>query len=168
MDGSSLALNLALMDEGEVVVDGEKQEAASDVVPTEAKVELATAFTDFHGRKIEVRVPTPEQIVIIRRLEKIFTEASKDTDSLSAERAVKLMDRALTVILAIVVSLDDKEFIEDLWLSGDMTLPDTLPLIRSAMKRLQEVNADQQNRAGRRADGRKSGKKSGSAGLVTS
>lgn len=111
---------------------------------------LVGAFVDFKGRRIEVKAPSVEQIVVIKRLQKRFTDAAAETN-LTAERAVAMMNRALTAILSIVANQDDKEFVEDLWLDAAINMEETLPLLTRAMKCLEEANANQQNRATRRA-----------------
>lgn len=111
---------------------------------------LVGAFVDFKGRRIEVQAPSVEQIVVIKRLQKRFTDAAAES-SMTAERAISMMNRALTAILSIVVNQVDKDFVEDLWLDREITMEETLPLLTKAMKCLEAANADQQNRATRRA-----------------
>lgn len=125
---------------------------------------LVGAFVDFHDRRIAVKTPSVEQIVVIRRLQKRFTDAAAET-AMTAERAVALMSRALTAITSIVVEQDDKDYIEDLWLDGEIDMTETLPLLTTALNSLKDANKDQQNRASRRAADRERSQ-TGSAELL--
>lgn len=123
---------------------------------------LNNATVPFRGRDLTVRMPDIDQVTIIRRLETTFRNAAQMTN-MDAEKAVKLMDRALRAVLSIMTEQDDREFIEDLILCGDAKIVDTLPILREAMAALQIVNQDAGNRATRRMAQRKS---SGAARLV--
>ena len=127
---------------------------------------LHHAFVEFQGRQIEVRAPDFEQIVIIRRLQKVFSDAAA-MKTIEAEKALKLMDRALLAATSVTVHPEDVEFIEDLWLDRKIKMEATLPLLTAAMKALEAANSDQTNREQRRAAGRKSSSRTGKATLVT-
>lgn len=143
--------------EGEVL-EGEEQNAD--------QVELNHGFVDFRGRRIEVQAPSIEQVVIIRRLQTTFGDAAK-MKSIEADEAVRLMDRALKAITSVTVNREDVDFVEDLWLERKMNLEETLPLLTTSMKILEEANADQLNRAQRRSTQSKGRGHSGRATLVT-
>lgn len=158
-----------------IIVDGETIDPAAGEVlegevledETTGEDDLHHGFVEFQGRTIEVRAPDLEQIVIIRRLQRVFSDAAKLKD-IEAEEALKLMDRALKAVTSVTVNPEDLEFIEDLWLDRKIRLEQTLPLLTASMKALEAANADQMNRAERRAaQQKKSGSKTGRASLVT-
>src|SRR5512136_3006411 len=112
------------------VLEGEVQEKGAD--------SLQHAFVEFEGRTIEVQAPELEQIVIIRRLQRVFSDAAK-LKNIKAEEALDLMDRALTAIVSVTVHREDAEFIENLWLDRNrkLKLEETLPLLTASMKALE-------------------------------
>lgn len=116
---------------------------------------LRTALVPFHGRQIEVRFPTIEQLTIYKRVADRFAQLKTDDKAIDAKTAVGHFDRALRIITSIVVKPEDVAWIEDEMLDGRLTLPDAAPLIRQAMDKLQEANADAGNRAARRARARR-------------
>lgn len=149
------------------VLEGEVLEGEVPGGETTSEEDLHHGFVEFRGRTIEVRAPELEQVVIIRRLQVVFSDASR-LENITAERAVKLMDRALKAITSVTVNPEDVEFIEDLWLDRKLKLEETLPLMTASMKALEAANADTMNRAKRRAaQQKKSGSKTGRASLVT-
>lgn len=158
-----------------IIIDGE----IADIPPGEVlegevqddettdKNGLHHGFVEFQGRTIEVQAPDLEQVVIIRRLQRVFSDAAK-LKEIEAEEALRLMDRALKAVTSITVNPGDVEFVEDLWLDRKIKLEQTLPLLTASMKALEAANADQMNRAKRRsAQQKKSGSKTGRASLVT-
>lgn len=146
----------------EGILEGEVQDGAGS-----ESDEPKHGFVEFHDRVIEVRAPDIEQIVIIKRLQKVFAEAA-GMKEIDADKALRLMDRALKAVTSVTVNREDVEFIEDLWLDGELKLEQTLPLLTASMKALEAANADQINRAERRAAQKKSAPKTGRASLVTS
>ncbi|MCZ7478881.1 hypothetical protein [Micromonospora sp. WMMC273] len=114
----------------------------------EVDLETLTAEVPFRGRTVLVRMPTLEQLTIFRRLAQRF--ADLEGKEIDANKALDYYDRGLRVITAVVVKDEDKAWIEDMLLDGDMRLPDGLPLLHEATDALKAAAGDKTNRAGRR------------------
>lgn len=132
---------------------------------TEDENSLTNAMVDFHGRRIEVTAPQIEQVMVIRRMQSLFANAAT-METITADHAIRLMDRALKAVCSVVVNPDDIEFIEDLLLTRQANMEDTLPLLRESLEALKRVNAAKGNRAERRSAAKSAGK-SGTAALDT-
>jgi hypothetical protein len=130
-----------------------------------AKDKPISTMVVFHGRKIEVRAPEIEQVMIIRRMQSLFENAAK-TDTITADNAIRLMDRALKAVCSVIIDPEDIEFIEDLLLERKATLESTLPLLQESLRALELANAENGNRAERREAARSSGR-TGRATLAT-
>lgn len=126
---------------------------------------LINATVDFRGRKIEVTAPEIEQVMVIRRMQSLFANAAK-MEKITADEAIRLMDRALKAVCSVVVHADDVEFLEDLLLTRQAKIEDTLPLLRESLQALERANADNGNRSERRSAAKSSGR-AGSAALAT-
>jgi hypothetical protein len=118
---------------------------------------LINAVVPFRGRKIVVTAPEIEQVMVIRRMQSLFANAAK-MEQITADEAVRLMDRALKAVCSVIVNPDDVEFLEDLLLTRQAKIEDTLPLLRESLKALDQANADNGNRAERRATAKSSGR----------
>lgn len=126
---------------------------------------LVNAFVDFRDRRIEVMAPEVEQVMVIRRMQSLFANAAK-METITADEAIRLMDRALKAVCSVVVNPDDVEYLEDLLLTRQAKIEDTLPLLRESLKALEQANADNGNRAERRQAAKSSGR-AGRAALAT-
>lgn len=126
---------------------------------------LVNAVVDFRGRRIEVTAPEIEQVMVIRRMQSLFASAAK-MEQITADEAIRLMDRALKAVCSVVVRADDVEFLEDLLLTRQAKIEDTLPLLRESLQALERANADNGNRAARRTAAKSSGR-TGRAALDT-
>lgn len=115
---------------------------------------MPTAEVVFRGRTVTVKAPSAEQLVVLRRIGRRMADAAK-LESLEAEKIVALMDRALKAISTVIADPEVVEWVEDLWLEGDLDLQETLPLVTSATKAL-SAKADADADKGRaRAAGKK-------------
>jgi hypothetical protein len=135
------------------------------VEPTDQNNGLINAVVDFRGRMIEVSAPEIEQVMVIRRMQSLFANAAKMRE-ITADEAVRLMDRALKAVCAVVVKREDVEFLEDLLLTRQAKIEDTLPLLRESLQALERANAGNGNRAERREAAKSSGR-TGRAELAT-
>jgi hypothetical protein len=139
IDPDTIATILAKQEQPVPVVI--KQDQTPDPAPTVEKApkrpELRTAVADFMGHQILVKMPTLEQITVIKRLSKTFVEAAKQ--KITAERAAALGDRAIKAICSVVARPEDVEVIEDLMLDGQ-TFETLIPLIVTAMEELRKAN----------------------------
>lgn len=119
------------------VVSTSAPDSSRPVPEAEGRPEFKTAMVEFKGSMIMVKMPTLEQITIIRRLAHTFGQAAKE--QLTAERAVKLMNRAVQATCAVVARPEDVETVEDLMLDG-AKFEDLMPLIVAAMDELRRAN----------------------------
>jgi len=134
------------------VVEGEVIDEGHDSSSPEEKLQDTTV--KFHGRTIRVRAPEPEQIMVIKRMQTLFSNAAK-SEKLTADEAIRLMDRALKAVCSVIVDPDDVVFLEDLLLTRQAKLDDTLPLMKESMEALKRANSTDDNRADRRSAGKK-------------
>lgn len=139
IDPDTIATILAKQEQPVPVVI--KQDQIPEPTPTMGEApkrpELRTAVADFMGHQILVKMPTLEQITVIKRLSKTFAEAAKQ--KITAERAAALGDRAIKAICSVVARPEDVEVIEDLMLDGQ-TFETLIPLIVTAMEELRKAN----------------------------
>jgi hypothetical protein len=144
IDPETIATILAKHEQTVLPVAVEKSSPAPTPTPTVEKApkrpELKTAVADFMGHQITVKMPTLEQITVIKRLGKTFAEAAKQ--NVTAERAAALGDRAVKAICSVVAHPEDVEIIEDLMLEGHK-FADLIPLIIMAMDELRKANQPQ-------------------------
>jgi len=126
---------------------------------------LFNAVIEFRGRQIEVTTPEIEQVMVIRRMQSLFANAAK-MESIEADEAIRLMDRALKAVCSVIVNPDDVEFLEDLFLTRQAKIEDMLPILSESMQALERANANNGNRADRRKAAKSSGQ-AGRAALVT-
>lgn len=114
--------------------------------------QLTVPFT-WRGRQLLAKLPTEEQLAMMRRLAVRFESASQ---SATAETLIKLSDRAITLVCTVLTREQDVEWIEDELLAGRVRLPDTVQMVQEAMQAVRDY-AEQQtstgSRAGRRAAG---------------
>jgi len=133
--------------------------------PTVQPNGLVDTTVDFRGRQIKVTVPEIEQVMVIRRMQSLFANAAKMKE-ITADEAVRLMDRALKTVCSVIVDPDDVEFLEDLLLTRQAKIEDTLPLLRESLQALERANVDNGNRADRRKAAKSAGR-TGRAALAT-
>jgi hypothetical protein len=125
---------------------------------------MVNSFVGFRGHQIEVMAPEIEQVMVIRRMQSLFANAAK-MQNITADEAVRLMDRALMAVCSVVVKPEDVEFLEDLLLTRQAKIEDLLPLLRESLQTLERANGGN-NREERRKAARSSGS-SGRAALAT-
>lgn len=130
------------------VIPAEPQD--SEVEPEELDSQgLRYACVDFHGRSLKVRMLTGEQLVVIRRLQKLLT--AEHVSTLTVDQSVALLDRALVGFTTMIVNPEDVTFIEDLLLARTITLGDISPMLAEAIEAVKIANADTGSREQRRA-----------------
>lgn len=127
------------------------------VVTADGKA-LRSAEIPFLDRTIIVALPELEQLAVMRLFSNQFAamerKAKAAGENLPADEMIRMSSRAISIVQSVMANHDDKTWIEDLLLDGEVKLVDVIPLIQTAMVALREVNED--NRAGRRAKGKKS------------
>lgn len=126
---------------------------------TEAQPEEMTAEVEFLNRKVLVRLPTDEQLVMYRRLSVQFQDLTADgaADNLTTEQALRELDRAIRLVQSVLVHDRDKERIEEDLLEGKVTLAQCTGLLKQAFQKLNEKHEEMaagDNRAARRSRAR--------------
>ena len=93
-------------------------------------VDLArTRTVTYAGRQIEVRQPTPEQMIRWGRSAKVFEGENADFDLLD-EHVTKLWN----VILSVVASEDDRRWLREAADSGDVSILTAHSIVTDASK----------------------------------
>lgn len=118
-----------------------------------------TAELDFHGRLVTVKMPTSEQLVMYRRLSREFQDLARNgADKIPMDQALRQLDRAIRLIQSVLADQDDKDWVEEQLLEGNLQLSDCTGLLTDAFARLrvaaEEQAATDSNRAERRSAAR--------------
>jgi len=140
-----------------VVPDGTISEARR-----ENERKLKPALIDFRGRIMEVRYPSPEQYSAIMMVKDMLAD-TKAREDLDRDQAIELMRDAFGAATSLLTDQADISHVRSLWISGKITLEQTIPILQTALDALNIVNG---NRATKRA-ARKSAPKVGAASLET-
>lgn len=121
----------------------EKDEAQKPIVKT----------VTFKGRKIRVRTPSPEQVMVWQR---VLNQISDAGNNVTGEEALSMMNRARKIVDSILVDDRDKEWLDDQMLDGTMFFDDLGDLMVKSVKLLSKDA--QQNGQGQSAARRKKAK----------
>jgi len=100
---------------------------------------------EFRGRKIWVRMPKPEQILVWRRT--LAQLQGADVDGWSGEKVLAALERARKIIDSVILHSTDKDWLDDLMLDGELDLKETASIVLLTV----EAFAAEANRADRRA-----------------
>lgn len=127
--------------------------AASPLPPAPVEQSAPEAGTlrtiTFLGREMAVKLPLPEQIAAWQRLLKRLE--GMDPATSTGEDALKMLSRTDTIIDAVLVSDEDKEWLEDERLAGRATLQNTPQIVLDALTAFKDDRPEPANRAARRA-----------------
>lgn len=103
-----------------------EQEATVAEVAEETPIpELEVPLGD---RKIWVRMPSPEQILVWQRTVDNLTKAPVDT-SWTGSQVMKTLDRLRRILDSIIVNRADVEWLDDEFLDGRLTFKDMAPYL---------------------------------------
>ena len=149
-------------DDAAVAAFAAQVDARLDTLREEARAETADSsdgdggervVIPFQGRHLLVQLPSEEQLTMYRRVSREFAAlaTSGRADKMPIEEALKYLDRAVRTVQSVLVSDDDREWIEDQLMDRKLKLGDCLALMRESFRRLAEKNG---NRETRRAAGR--------------
>ncbi|HEU5110547.1 MAG TPA: hypothetical protein VFT95_18560 [Micromonosporaceae bacterium] len=109
---------------------------------------------EFCGRTLRVKMPTPEQILvwkrILVRLQDPETPANWTAASVLAE-----LERARKIIDSILADREDVLWLDDQFLDGTLGFRDVMPLIGKTVDAFAEAAQAEGNRADRRAAAKK-------------
>jgi hypothetical protein len=99
---------------------------------------------EFMGRKIWVKFPRPEQILVWKR---ILVQLQSANDGWNGEQVLAALERTRRIIDSVMANQVDKDWLDDQMLDGTVTLADTAPFVTLAV----QAFADDDNRESRRA-----------------
>lgn len=100
---------------------------------------------EFHGRKVWVRMPRPEQILVWKRtLTKLQTA---DTGDWNGEQVLASLERLRKIIDSVLVNQTDIDWLDDEMLAGTIEMRETAAIVTRAI----EAFAAGANRETRRA-----------------
>lgn len=117
---------------------------------------------EFRGRKLWVRLPTPEQILVWKRT--LGQLQSAEVDGWNAEQVMAALERTRRIIDSVLVHRVDIDWLDDMMLSREVDLKGTAEIINKTVEAYAEVaeaeRAEHGTRSERRAAAiKKSGKK---------
>jgi hypothetical protein len=116
-------------------------EAVPDVMP-----ELEITFND---RKMWVRMPRPEQILVWRRTLRQLQEA--EVQGWNAEQVMIALERTRKIIDSVLVNKTDVTWLDDEMLEGTIDLMGTARIINLTVEAFADAAAEEGNRETRRA-----------------
>lgn len=120
----------------------EAPEATTATLPPEQEIEFA-------GRKLWVRMPSPEQLLVWKRTLKQLQGA--DVTGWNGEQVMKALERTRAIIDSLLVHDTDKEWLDDEMLAGTIGLKDTASIINQTVEAFTLAAEEGGNRADRRA-----------------
>lgn len=129
-------------------------EAAADT-PEQFEQQPAPPVVPFtwRGHDLMVKMPSEEQLAMMRRLAVRFESAPEQP---SSELVIKLTGRAIDIVCTVLDREQDVEWIEGELLAGRVRLPDAVQMVQAAMQAVRD-HVEQRNTAGTRAGRRAAG-----------
>lgn len=104
---------------------------------------------EFAGRKLWVRMPSPEQLLVWKRT--LSQLQSADVQSWNGVQVMKALERTRAIIDSLLVHDTDKEWLDDELLAGNIGLRDTAQIINGTVDAFTLAAQEDGNRATRRA-----------------
>lgn len=102
---------------------------------------------EFRGRKIWVKMPRPEQLLVWQRVLKQLQTTEPSTGS----EVMVLLERGRKVLDSILVNRADKDWMDDEMLEGTLTFQDVLPMINDAAEAFAQDGNHEERRAVKKA-----------------
>lgn len=129
-----------------------REQPATGMVNADGQ-ELKTAELTFRGRTMVVCVPDEVQLAVIQRFSDQYATIAEG-QSVEAKVAIRMSNRAISIVQSVLKDDDDKAWVEDGLLRKDFGIMDVLGIVEEALGLLKVANAP--NRAERRAAEKKS------------
>lgn len=104
----------------------------------------------FKGRKLWVKMPTPEQLLVWKRTLKQL-QNSDVTAGWNGEQAMRALERTRLIIDSVLVHVVDKEWLDDEMLAGTIGLMDSATIINDTVEAFVTAAEAEGNRETRRA-----------------
>lgn len=116
---------------------------------TEQQETVPEREISFQDRKMWVRMPSPEQLLVWKRTLKKLQEG--DTGGWNGEQAMIALERTRKIIDSVLVNKADVEWLDDEMLDGNITLLATASIIQTTVETFVDAAAAEGNRDARRA-----------------
>lgn len=127
----------------------EQTEATATVMP-EQEIE-------FKDRKIWVKMPSPEQLLVWKRT--LTQLQGADVSGWNGEQVMRALERTRLIIDSVIVNQADKDWLDDEMLAGTVGLMDTAAIINGTVEAFAAAAEAEGNRETRRAAARTPAKK---------
>lgn len=123
----------------------EAQEAAAPEMPPELEIE-------FMGRKLWVRLPKPEQLLVWKRTLRQLQAA--EVDNWNAEQVMAALERTRRIIDSVLVNPVDVTWLDDEMLDGRVDLKGTAGIINKTVEAYAEAAEREKAEHGTRSERR--------------
>lgn len=94
----------------------------------------------FEGRELDVAMPGAEQLAVWQRTAKRM--AGYDPNSGDGPEAMKLLDRGMRVIESVLPGQDDRDWLEDQLLDGNLTLEKAAAIVTQTVEAFRDQPAN--------------------------
>lgn len=108
---------------------------------------------EFKGRKLWVKMPSPEQLLVWKRTLKQLQGA--DVSGWNGEQVMRALERTRLIIDSVLAHDVDKEWLDDEMLAGTIGLMDTAAIINGTVEAFAAAAEAEGNRETRRAAAKK-------------
>ena len=102
----------------------------------------------FHGRKMWVHLPTPEQLLVWRRI--VVKLQALDPGNWTGDEVMNALERGRRIVDSILVHEADKNWLDDQMLDRKITIMQSTEIITMAVEAFADLK-DGDNREARRA-----------------
>lgn len=92
-----------------------------------------TATIPFHGRRIKIKVPEPEQVMVWKRIVSRLSDMSGDA-GMTGEAAIVALERARKIIDSLIFNREDIDWLDDQMLEGSIDLEEAFKFVTKAAK----------------------------------
>jgi hypothetical protein len=122
----------------------------SGEAPAQAKVAVMPELEiDFKDRKIWVKMPSPEQLLVWKRT--LVQLQGADVKGWNGEQVMRALERTRLIIDSVLAHQTDKDWLDDEMLAGTIGLMETAALINLTVEAFATAAEEEGNRETRRA-----------------
>lgn len=130
----------------------------SEEAPAQAKVAVMPELEiDFKGRKVWVKMPSPEQLLVWKRT--LTQLQGADVKGWNGEQVMRALERTRLIIDSVLAHQTDKDWLDDEMLAGTIGLMETAALINLTVEAFATAAEEEGNRETRRAAAKTPAKK---------
>lgn len=124
----------------------------TETAPAQVEV-MPEQEIEFKGRKLWVKMPSPEQLLVWKRTLKQLQSA--DVTGWNGEQVMKALERTRLIIDSVLAHDTDKEWLDDEMLAGTVGLMETAAIINGTVEAFAAAAEAEGNRETRRAAAKK-------------